>query len=174
MPEARRLRSPAGRQMGCRPPRPDDQVPWSSAPSRRRQGCRAPSIRPDAAAIRRGQALRDRRWSLLPDRLGQADQDDVCASLGKDGAQEGVPPPRRLLQGSRHNAERLAGMDINKVNYQGMVAIAQAIKYQIRTGSTWEALSSAEQESLDQIATLIARIVSSEDAHWDGIIAYAH
>jgi len=65
-------------------------------------------------------------------------------------------------------------MAIDKVNYQGMVAIAQAIKYQIRTGSSWEALSSAEQESLDQIATLIARMVSSEDAHWDGIIAYAH
>jgi hypothetical protein len=54
-----------------------------------------------------------------------------------------------------------------------MGAIAQAIKYQMRTGSCWEVCTSAEQESLDQIATLIARTVSGEDAHWEAIIAYA-
>jgi hypothetical protein len=65
-------------------------------------------------------------------------------------------------------------MDIDKVNYQEMGAIAQVIKHQMRTGLCWTERSSAEQESLDQIATLIARMVSGDDdAHWNGIIAYA-
>jgi hypothetical protein len=52
-------------------------------------------------------------------------------------------------------------------------SIAQALKYQIRSGTYWDELSPAAKESLDQIATSIARTVSGDGAHWDGIVGYA-
>jgi hypothetical protein len=64
-------------------------------------------------------------------------------------------------------------MATNKVNYPAIGGIAQAMKYQIRTGSSWDELSPAAKESLDQITTLIARMVSGESLHWDEIINYA-
>jgi hypothetical protein len=64
---------------------------------------------------------------------------------------------------------------IDKVDHQGVGGIAQAMKYQVRTGAGWDELSSAAKESIDQILSSIARTVSSgQGAHWDGIIAYAH
>jgi hypothetical protein len=65
-------------------------------------------------------------------------------------------------------------MASDKVNYPEAGSIAQAIKYQIRTGSFWDTRSSAEKESLDQIATAIGRMVVGDGAHWDSIINYAH
>src|SRR4029077_7145385 len=65
----------------------------------------------DAPPIRRRCALRSRRRPLRPHRMGQADEGDVHPSVGEERAQEGFLSPRRLLEGSRHNAERLAGMD---------------------------------------------------------------
>jgi hypothetical protein len=62
----------------------------------------------------------------------------------------------------------------DKVNYPEAGSIAQAMKYQIRTGSVWDTLTPAEKESLDQIATAIARMVVGDGAHWDAIIGYAH
>lgn len=56
------------------------------------------------------------------------------------------------------------------MNFAG---IAQALKHQIRSGSAWGDLTPAAKESLDQIATSIARTVSGDGAHWDGIIGFA-
>jgi hypothetical protein len=60
-----------------------------------------------------------------------------------------------------------------KIDYPEISGIAQAMKYQIRTGSAWKDLNSSTKESLDQILTSIARIVCGEGMHWDGIINYA-
>jgi hypothetical protein len=65
-------------------------------------------------------------------------------------------------------------MASDKVNFPEVGAIAQAIKFQIRAGTFWDDLPGASKESLDQIATSIARIVSGDGAHWDAIIGYAH
>jgi hypothetical protein len=51
--------------------------------------------------------------------------------------------------------------------------IAQALKYQIRSGSGWDELSGASKEALDQMATCIARTVSGDGQHWDTIIELA-
>ena len=59
------------------------------------------------------------------------------------------------------------------MNYPEASTIAQAIKHQIRTGGCWDNLSGAAKESLDQIATAIARTVAGDGVHWDGIIGYA-
>ena len=59
------------------------------------------------------------------------------------------------------------------MNYPEASAIAQAIKYQLRTGKFWDELTPAAKETFDQIATAIARSVSGDGAHWDGIIAFA-
>jgi hypothetical protein len=64
-------------------------------------------------------------------------------------------------------------MASDKVNFPEVGAIAQAMKHQIRSGNHWEDLPPASKEALDQIATLIARIVSSDGLHWDGIIGFA-
>lgn len=61
----------------------------------------------------------------------------------------------------------------DKVNFLDVGAIAQALKFQIRSGKQWDDLTPAAKESLDQIATLIARIVSGESSHWDTIASYA-
>ena len=58
------------------------------------------------------------------------------------------------------------------MNYVEVGAIAQAIKFQIRTGGFWDELGGAAKESLDQIATAIARMVAGDGTHWDAIIAY--
>ena len=60
-----------------------------------------------------------------------------------------------------------------KVNYPEASAIAQAIKYQLRTGGFWDELTPAAKETFDQIATACARTVSGDGAHWDGIIGFA-
>jgi hypothetical protein len=65
-------------------------------------------------------------------------------------------------------------MASDKVNYPEAGSIAQAIKHQIRAGSFWDERLSAEKESLDQIATAIARMVVGDGVHWDAIINYAH
>lgn len=65
-------------------------------------------------------------------------------------------------------------MAIDKVNYADAASVAQVIKYEIRTGFGWSGLSSASKESLDQIATSIARMVAGDGVHWDAIIGYAH
>jgi acyl-CoA-binding protein len=62
----------------------------------------------------------------------------------------------------------------DKVNYPEVGGIAQAIKYQIRTGGFWDGLTGSSKESLDQIATAIARMVAGDGVHWDAIIGYAH
>lgn len=64
-------------------------------------------------------------------------------------------------------------MASDKVNFPEVGSIAQAIKHQIRSGNHWEDLAPAGKEALDQIATCIARIVSSDGMHWDGIIGFA-
>ena len=65
-------------------------------------------------------------------------------------------------------------MASDKVNYVEVGAIAQAIKFQIRTGEFWEGMGGSAKESLDQIATAIARMVAGDGVHWDAISAYAH
>lgn len=65
-------------------------------------------------------------------------------------------------------------MATDKVNHQNVGAIAQAMKYQVRTGNGWDELTPAAKESIDQILSSIARTVSSgQGTHWDGIMAYA-
>ncbi len=64
-------------------------------------------------------------------------------------------------------------MASDKVNYPEASAIAQAIKYQIRIGGFWESLPGYAKESLDQIATAMARTVAGDGVHWDGISALA-
>jgi hypothetical protein len=65
-------------------------------------------------------------------------------------------------------------MASDKVDHHSVGAIAQAMKYQARTGAGWDDLSAAARESIDQILSSIARTVSSgQGMHWDGIIAYA-
>ena len=61
----------------------------------------------------------------------------------------------------------------DKVNFADAASIAQALKFQIRSGEHWDDLNPAAKESLDQIATSIARTVSGDGAHWDGIIGFA-
>jgi hypothetical protein len=61
-------------------------------------------------------------------------------------------------------------MKNDKMNFAG---IAQALKFQIRSGKAWDDLPSASKEALDQIATSIARTVSGDGVHWDGIIGFA-
>ena len=65
-------------------------------------------------------------------------------------------------------------MATDKVNYREVGVIAQAIKYQIRTGEFWEGMGGSAKESLDQIATAIARMVAGSETHWDAIIGFAH
>ena len=64
-------------------------------------------------------------------------------------------------------------MASDKVNYLEVGSIAQAIKISTRAGTFWPSLSGSEKESLDQIATAIARTVAGDGVHWDGIMAYA-
>jgi hypothetical protein len=64
-------------------------------------------------------------------------------------------------------------MGSDNMNYPESGSIAQAIKHQIRAGSCWDDRSPAEKESLDQIATAIARMVVGDGVHWDAIINYA-
>jgi hypothetical protein len=63
----------------------------------------------------------------------------------------------------------------DKVNspFSDAASIAQALKYQIRTGKFWDDLSPAGKEALDQIATSIGRTVSGDGVHWDAIIGFA-
>ena len=61
----------------------------------------------------------------------------------------------------------------DKVNFADAARIAQALKFQIRSGNFWDDLPPASKESLDQIATSIARIVVGDGAHWDAIIGFA-
>ena len=65
-------------------------------------------------------------------------------------------------------------MASDKVNYPEVGIIAQAIKASIRDGAHWEGMDGSAKESLDQIATSIARMVSGDGTHWDAIIGYAH
>jgi hypothetical protein len=64
-------------------------------------------------------------------------------------------------------------MASDKVNFPEVGSIAQAMKYQIRAGTFWDDLTPAAKESLDQIATCIARTVVGDGAHWDAIIGFA-
>ena len=64
-------------------------------------------------------------------------------------------------------------MASDKVNFAHAAAIAQALKFQIRSGNSWDDLNGAAKEALDQIATSIARTVSGDGVHWDGIIGFA-
>ena len=61
----------------------------------------------------------------------------------------------------------------DQVNFADAAAVAQALKHQIRSGKSWDDLPAAAKESLDQIATAIARTVSGDGAHWDGIVGFA-
>jgi len=61
----------------------------------------------------------------------------------------------------------------DKVNFSDAASIAQALKFQIRSGKVWDELTPAAKESLDQIATAIARTVSGDGVHWDGIVRFA-
>jgi hypothetical protein len=65
-------------------------------------------------------------------------------------------------------------MASDKVNYREVGVIAQAIKHQIREGEFWEGMGGPAKESLDQIATAIARMVAGDGTHWDAIISYAY
>ena len=65
-------------------------------------------------------------------------------------------------------------MASDKVNFADAASVAQALKFQIRSGIHWDDLTPAEKESLDQIATSIARTVSNDGVHWDAIIGFAH
>ena len=67
----------------------------------------------------------------------------------------------------------MARLASDKVNFPEASGIAQALKHHIREGNCWDHLPAANKEALDQIATCIARIVSSDGMHWDGIIGFA-
>lgn len=60
----------------------------------------------------------------------------------------------------------------DKTLFADIGTTAQALKHQIRSGRQWDDLSPAAKESLDQIATAIARIVSGE-SDWELIINFA-
>ena len=60
------------------------------------------------------------------------------------------------------------------MNYPEVGGIAQAIKLSIRAGTFWNTLPGSTKESLDQIATAMARMVAGDGVHWDAIIGYAH
>ena len=64
-------------------------------------------------------------------------------------------------------------MASDKVKFSDVGAIAQAIKFQVRAGITWDELPPAAKEALDQIASVIARIVSGDNRHWDSIVTFA-
>lgn len=64
-------------------------------------------------------------------------------------------------------------MENSKPSFSDVGVIAQALKFQIRSGKQWDDLTPAAKEALDQIATAIARIVVGESQHWDGIISFA-
>ena len=65
-------------------------------------------------------------------------------------------------------------MASDKVNYREVGVIAQAIKATLRGGEFWDGMGGSAKESLDQIATAIARMVAGDGVHWDAIIGYAH
>ena len=65
-------------------------------------------------------------------------------------------------------------MASDKVNYREVGVIAQSIKATLRGGEFWEGMGGSTKESLDQIATAIARMVAGDGTHWDAIIGYAH
>ncbi len=64
-------------------------------------------------------------------------------------------------------------MASDKVNFNEAAEIAQAFKSLIRAAKAWDELTPAAKESLDQIATAIARTVSGDGVHWDGIVGFA-
>jgi hypothetical protein len=65
-------------------------------------------------------------------------------------------------------------MASDNMNHPNIGSIAQAMKYQARTGDGWGDLSPVAQESIDQILSSIARMVSTgQSVHWDGVMAYA-
>ena len=61
-------------------------------------------------------------------------------------------------------------MASDKVNYREVGVIAQAIKATLRGGEFWDGMGGSAKESLDQIATAIARMVAGDGTHWDAII----
>ena len=65
-------------------------------------------------------------------------------------------------------------MASDKVNYREVGVIAQAIKASLRGGEFWDGMGGSAKESLDQIATAIARMVAGSETHWDAIIGFAH
>ena len=65
-------------------------------------------------------------------------------------------------------------MASDKIDFRSVGQIAQAMKDQVRDGDGWQHLSSVARESIDQILSSIARMVTSgQSVHWDGIMAYA-
>lgn len=64
-------------------------------------------------------------------------------------------------------------MASDQMNLADAAAIAQQLKHQIRSGKNWDDLTFVAKEALDQIATSIARTVSGDGAHWDGIVGFA-
>ena len=65
-------------------------------------------------------------------------------------------------------------MASDKIDFRSVGQIAQAMKETVRDGDGWQHLSSVARESIDQILSSIARMVTSgQSVHWDGIMAYA-
>lgn len=61
-------------------------------------------------------------------------------------------------------------------NYSGLAAIAQELKEVMHTLATWQELPPVMQESLDLIASKIARILNGDPTYvdnWDDIAGYA-
>lgn len=62
-------------------------------------------------------------------------------------------------------------------SYDLVARTAQLIKRTLRRGSTWEALADVQQESLELIATKLARIVNAPDPgyvdSWTDVAGYA-
>ena len=60
--------------------------------------------------------------------------------------------------------------------YEDMAAMSQALKMVMRRGKNWEALTPEAKESLEHLATKVARILSgdaNEPDHWNDIAGYA-
>jgi phosphate-selective porin len=70
----------------------------------------------------------------------------------------------------------LASRSSTHGDYSELASIAQRIKHELRKGSSWQSMASAQQEALELIATKLARIAVGNPHdldHWDDISGYA-
>jgi hypothetical protein len=92
--------------------------------------------------------------------------------LNKDILTHGLPAPKPVARDPL-----LAEREFTHGNYCDTAHVAQMLKIEMHGRVKWSALSARQQESLDQIATKIGRILSgdpNEPEHWKDIAGYAN